>query len=75
VLTKDNMLKRNWQGNLDHYFYGPLESNDHLFFSCRIAKVIWGVVACCFKKSRYVTYDQYWVWIKSALPSGEQVYM
>jgi hypothetical protein len=76
VLTKDNMLKRNWYGNPDCYFCGAPESNDHLFFACPIAKVIWGVVACCFKqKTRPVTYDHYWVWIKSALLGGEHVYM
>jgi hypothetical protein len=62
VLTKDNMVKRNWHGNLDCYFCGAPESNDHLFFDCPIAKVIWGVVACCFKqKNRSIIYDQYWV--------------
>jgi hypothetical protein len=45
VLTKDNMLIRNWQGSLNCYFCGARESNDHLFFSFPIAKVIWGVVA------------------------------
>jgi hypothetical protein len=76
VLTKENMFKRNCHGNPDCYFCGALESNDHLFFSCPIAKVVWGVIACCFQqRTRPANYDQYWVWIKSALPGGEQVYM
>jgi hypothetical protein len=49
-LTKDNMLKRNWHVNPGCYFCGAPESNDHLFFTCPIAKVIWGVVACSFKQ-------------------------
>jgi hypothetical protein len=66
VLTKENILKRNWQGNPDCYFCGAPESKDHLFFSCPIAKVAWDVVAFCFKqRTSHVTYDQYWVWIKA----------
>jgi hypothetical protein len=49
-LTKDNMLKRNWHVNPGCYFCGAPKSNDHLFFTCPIAKVIWGVVACSFKQ-------------------------
>jgi hypothetical protein len=33
-LTKDNLAKRNWKGNLDCVFCGLLDSIDHLFFQC-----------------------------------------
>jgi hypothetical protein len=76
VLTNDNILKRNWQGSLDFYFCGDPESNDHLFFSCPIAKVIWGIVAFGFQqRTRPTSYEQYWVWIKSTLPGGENAHM
>jgi hypothetical protein len=45
-------------------------------FSCPIAKVIWDVVASCFYRShRPSCYEQFWVWIKGALPGGEPVHM
>jgi hypothetical protein len=74
VLTKDNMIRRNWQGSPACYFCGEPERNDHLFFSCPIAKVVWGVVAKCFQQStRPLCYEQYWQWIKRALPGGEHI--
>jgi hypothetical protein len=44
ILTKDNLAKRNWKGNLDYVFCGLLESIDHLFFQCSIARFIWRIV-------------------------------
>ena len=40
VLTKDNMIKRNWQGDPSCYFCPSNESINHLFFLCPVAKVI-----------------------------------
>jgi hypothetical protein len=76
VLTKDNMIRRNWQGSPYCYLCGDPESNNHLFFSCPIEKVVWGVVAVCFQQqTRHVCYEQYWQWIKMSLLGGDSVYM
>jgi hypothetical protein len=40
ILTKDNMLKRNWQGDLCCYFCDNPENMNHLLFECPIAKVV-----------------------------------
>jgi hypothetical protein len=40
ILTKDNMIKREWQGDLRCFFYGDTKTGDHLLFGCPIAKVI-----------------------------------
>jgi hypothetical protein len=40
IFTKDNMVKRSWQGDPMRYFYEGPESVDHLFFKCPTAKVI-----------------------------------
>jgi hypothetical protein len=40
ILTKDNMIKRNWQGDPGCYFCGAPKNCDHLIFSCPIAKVV-----------------------------------
>jgi hypothetical protein len=44
ILTRDNLMKRNWIGSLDCCFYGVDESIDHLFFHCPIAKYMWRVI-------------------------------
>jgi hypothetical protein len=76
VLTKDNMIRRKWQGSTACYFCGEPNINDHIFFSCPIAKVIWGVVARCVEQTtRPICYEQYWQWIKMTLPGGNNVYM
>jgi hypothetical protein len=76
ILTKDNMLVRNWQGDPSCYFCDSLETVDHLFFECPTAKVIWGIVALCFQQNcRPKSYDQFWQWIYSALLEGEKLYM
>jgi hypothetical protein len=69
ILTKDNMLRRKWQGDPLCYFCNAPETVDHLFFECPTAKVICGVIAICFhQNSRPKAYDQFWRWILSALP-------
>jgi hypothetical protein len=45
VLTKDNLIKRKWNGSPSCQFCNLEESCDHLFFTCPIAKVIWAAVA------------------------------
>jgi hypothetical protein len=73
ILTKDNILRRKWQGDPGCYFCGGPEDRDH-FFSCPVAKVVWGVFALCFHQStRPSSYVQYWTWIQSALPGGAGV--
>jgi hypothetical protein len=41
ILTKDNMVARNWQGDLGCYFCGSAEFVEHLLFQCLVSKVIW----------------------------------
>jgi hypothetical protein len=48
ILTKDNMIARDWQGGPGCYFCGKLETVDHLLFSCPIAKVVWDLIALSF---------------------------
>jgi hypothetical protein len=70
IVTKDNMVKRRWQGDPRCVFCGAFETPDHLLFTCPIAKVVWGVVAICFhQRTRPSSCDQFWLWIDNALPS------
>ncbi|WVZ81339.1 hypothetical protein U9M48_028728, partial [Paspalum notatum var. saurae] len=44
LLMKDNLAKRNWNGNLGCCFCNANESIQHLFFDCRVAKFLWRVI-------------------------------
>jgi hypothetical protein len=48
ILTEENMIKRNWGGDSGCYFCNDPKIVDHLWFSCPVAKVIWGIIALCF---------------------------
>jgi hypothetical protein len=76
ILTKDNMLARNWQGDPSCYFCGELEIVNHLLFQCPIARLVWGILAICFgQNERPNSYESFWAWVAKALPGGEDVYM
>ena len=75
TLTKDNLLKRNWQGDPSCYFCSAEEDIDHLFFLCPIAKVTWGLVALCIGANNLPgNITQYKSWIDHWLPGGQPVY-
>jgi hypothetical protein len=48
ILTKDNLIKRNWVGNESCCFCDNKESIQHLFFECPLAKIIWCIVHMTF---------------------------
>jgi hypothetical protein len=48
ILTKDNLTRRKWQGDPKCYMCGDGESINHLFFSCHMARVTWGITALYF---------------------------
>jgi zinc-binding in reverse transcriptase len=45
VLTKDNLIRRGWQGDISCVFYGDFETVNHLFVSYNFAKIIWNWIA------------------------------
>ena len=64
VLTKDNLLKKNWLGSPTCYFCSSHECIDHLFFLCPIAKVLWGLIGLCIGASNIPgNLTQYKQWI------------
>jgi hypothetical protein len=71
ILTKENMIAINWNGDPRCFFCGEREYVDHLLFSCPIARVVWGLLAICFAQpSRLSSYEEFWSWIHKALPRG-----
>jgi hypothetical protein len=73
------MIRRQWQRDPECYFCGVPEDRDHLFFKCSVAKAVWGrggVLALCFHQAtRPSSYGQYWAWVRSALPDGQEVFV
>ena len=45
ILTKDNLVKRKWQGDVRCCFCPENESINHLFFDCSMARYIWSLIA------------------------------
>jgi hypothetical protein len=76
VLTKDNMLRRNWHGSSDCYFCELDESIDHLFFKCSVAKIVWACVATCFgARDIPGNLNQCWSWLDKWLPQGRKFHV
>jgi hypothetical protein len=44
ILTKDNLVRRNWQGSPKCCFCHHDETIKHLFFQCQFARSIWSVI-------------------------------
>ena len=44
ILTKDNLIKRNWHGSTQCVFCPHDETIKHLFFHCKLARSIWSVI-------------------------------
>jgi hypothetical protein len=67
ILTKDNLFKRHWHGNLDCAFCGLSESIDHLFFQCSVARFVWRIFQIAFNLNSIPrdTADLFGPWINS----------
>jgi hypothetical protein len=48
ILTKDNLVKTNWHGNIMCCFCDSVETIQHLFFDCALGKFIWRVIQITF---------------------------
>ena len=75
ILTKDNTVKKNWPGNPTCAFFSQLESLDHMFFQCSVARVTWGFIAFCLG-AHEIPNDilSYSGWIRKFLPGETIVY-
>ena len=51
ILTKDNLVKRNWGGCKTCVFCDKDESIHHLFFQCPLAKIVWRIIFMTFDLS------------------------
>ena len=44
ILTKDNLVKRNWYESMNFLFCPQQETIKHLFFECSFARSIWSSI-------------------------------
>ena len=75
VLTKDNLVKRKWVGDSTCVFCDQIETVDHLFFLCPMARCVWGMVGSCFGADNTPTnIGQYRLWVMNWLLDGQNVH-
>jgi len=76
ILTKDNLLKRGWNGDSKCMFCREDESIIHLFFECSMAKYVWSMVAMVVGGDcRPSSFHQFWYWVKKFMPRAEKFHM
>jgi len=65
ILTKDNLARRNWNGDKSRAFCHCLETIQHLFFHCTYAKFLWRAVHLMFGLAPPLSIDDLFVnWSK-----------
>jgi hypothetical protein len=75
ILTKDNMIKRQWKGDPSCYFCHLHESTTHLLFTCSVAKTVWATIATCIGATNVPTsFNQSWKWCERWISRGKQFY-
>ena len=52
ILTKDNLVRRGWKGSVNCHFCGDVETINHLFISCSVARLIWSIFHCTYNFNR-----------------------
>jgi hypothetical protein len=76
IPTWDNLKRRKWPGNPTCSFCLQRESVDHLFFSCSVAKVVWGSIGKVLGTDRCpASLWQAVFWFHAFLPGGKRFYM
>ena len=76
IPTRDNIRKKKWPGNPTCSFCDQVETVDHLFFTCPVAKVTWNVLGKAIGTStRPLNLWQAIAWVYAFLPGGETFYM
>lgn len=75
TLTKDNMIKRRWNGDPTCRFCNSVETIDHLFFQCPITRVVWGIIASCIGAANIPNnIQQFWNWITNHIPNYKHIH-
>jgi hypothetical protein len=76
ILTKDNLRRKNWQGDKRCFFCNIFESVEHLFFDCYVARYIWRLLAYIVGADcRPSSFDQFWIWVDRYLHKHKKIHM
>jgi hypothetical protein len=76
ILTKENLLKRKWQGDPKCRFCSDPESINHLFFECPMAKFSWSLIAMVVGADcRPTSFAQFWLWAQKYMANGSIFHM
>jgi hypothetical protein len=76
ILTKDNLSRKNWQGDKRCFFCNTFESIEHLFFDCYMSRYVWSLVAhITGAVCRPSSFDQFWVWVDRYMHNYKKVHM
>lgn len=67
-----NLVKKGWKGNINYCVCGCLESIDHIFFKCHLAKYIWSFIKEVCQLNSYPTslddFNSTWLMGKGPFP-------
>jgi hypothetical protein len=76
ILTKDNLMKKNWQGDQHCKFCDQYENINHLFFDCSLARYAWSLTAWVIHADcRPTNIDQFWFWCGKYMPRNKNLHM
>jgi len=76
ILTKDNLAKKNWSGDMHCLFCNEVETIDHLFFVCVSSKYTWSLVASVLGASHIpISFGQFWQWASVLLPNRKHFHI
>lgn len=76
ILTKDNLSRIKWQGDVRCKFFEANESIPHLFFECSTARYVRSMVAMVVgAPCRPVSFNQFWIWVNIYLKGGKKYFM
>jgi hypothetical protein len=75
ILTKDNLVKRNWQGDKRCYFCNSDENIEHLFFDCPLARYIWSLVSYVVGADcRPSSFLKFWIWVEKYITNNKTIH-
>jgi hypothetical protein len=74
IASKDNLLRRNWNGDASCQFCSQNESISHMFFTCVAAKYVWSTVAKAVGATdRPGSFTQFFWWFPNLVPASRNV--
>jgi hypothetical protein len=70
TLTKDNIARKNWQGDLKCSFYNADKNIQHLFFDCPPVRFIWRIIHASFNTTPSTRFHHSFAYLLGATKIG-----